>query len=433
MEWIEHAFRGLLGVAILIGLAVAISKDRKAINWKLVAGGVALHVLLAALFFTAPVFSHIIEGAARIFIAILGFSVEGAAFVFGDLARNAPNYGAIFAFRVLPSIVFFASLMSLLYYFGILQKVVYGMAWAMSKTMRLSGAESLSAAANVFIGMTEAPLVVRPYIERMTKSELFCLMAVGMSTIAGGVMVAYISILGGDDEASRQLFAIHLVTASFLAAPAGLYCCKIVYPETEEIDTDIAVPPQSVGINAFDAVVHGMTEGLKLAANVGGAVLVFTAFAAMFNTLLSSTLGDWLGINAWIAEWSGGRFEGFTLNFLFGILFAPFAWIIGVDSGSILSVGQLLGEKIVLNEFVAFLSYKEMIDAGFIADPHSQVITTFALTSFASFLAIGVEIGGLSVLAPAQRENFNCLALRAMGSATIATLINASIAGIFAG
>ena len=391
--------------------------------------GFILQVLIAVLVIRVPLFNRVIGNLSGLFLKLLDFSVEGSTFLFGELSTD-PSYGAIFAFRVLPSIAFFSALASLFYYLGILQKVIFVFAWVMQKTMRLSGAESLAAAANVFIGQTEAPLIIRPYLERMTKSEIVCLMTGGMATIAGAVLIAYMNILGGEDEIRKIEIGKHLISASIIAAPGAIICAKMLFPESEEVETDLRVGKESIGVNLFDAVANGTTQGLKLAVNVGAIVLVFLALMAFLNYIATEWIGSWSGINEMISDATGGLYESLTLQFIFGVLFSPVAFLMGVDGGNLMVVGQLLGQKMVLNEFVAFQEMRVLIDAGHLANEKSFVISTFALCGFANFSSMGIQIGGISVLAPGQRQNLARMAFRAMIGGTCASLLTATLAGI---
>jgi CNT family concentrative nucleoside transporter len=370
-----------------------------------------------------------VDAVSRFFIALMGFSQSGAEFLFGGLV-DPSSFGFIFAFQVLPTIVFFSALTSALYYLNILQFVVYGFAWLMQRTMRLSGAESLAAAANIFVGQTEAPLVVKPYLEKMTASEILSLMTGGMATIAGAVMVAYIAMLGGGDPERMQFFATHLLVASMLSAPAALVTAKILLPETGTVDRDLLIPRHRVGDNLIDAITRGATEGVKLAVNVAAMLLVFTAMIALVNFIARDGVGAWTGLNERIAGWSGGRYDGLTLQVLLGLLMAPVAWLIGVPTGDLLTVGQLLGEKTILNEFYAYATFARLKDAGDLVNERSVVIATYALCGFANVASIGIQVGGISALAPGQRGTLARLGVRAMIAGTIAALMTASIAGM---
>ncbi|MDL5047834.1 nucleoside transporter C-terminal domain-containing protein [Oscillatoria amoena NRMC-F 0135] len=325
---------------------------------------------------------------------------------------------------------FFSALTSLLYYLGILQKVVYGIAWVMKKTMRLSGAESLAAAANVFVGQTEAPLVIKPYIPKMTRSEILCLMTGGMATIAGGVMSAFIGFLGGDNPEMQRFFATHLLTASLMSAPAAIVAAKLIVPETEEFDSSLKVNNEKLGTNILESISIGTTEGLKLAVNVGAMLLVFTALIYLLNSILIG-VGDLTGLNEAIAAGTGGMYKELSFQFLLGHLFSPVAWLIGVNNNDIFTVGQLLGEKTILNEFYAYTSFGNLKNAGVIVDTKTIVITTYALCGFSNFASIGIQIGGIGSLAPDKRTLLSQLGLRALLGGTIACLLTAAIVGMF--
>jgi CNT family concentrative nucleoside transporter len=442
-----YILKGLFGVLVLLLIALVFSSKRKQINWQLVGSGVALQLILALLIFKVPGFDKVFEWLAAGFTKLLSFTDEGAQFIFGkwpDVAQifdvqfvdGAPiavkhTIGYVFAFKVLPTIVFFSALTSLLYYLGVLQKVVYGFAWILSKTMRLSGAESLAAAANIFVGQTEAPLVVKPYIANMTKSEILCLMTGGMATIAGGVFAAFIGLLGGDDVALQQEFAKHLLTASVLSAPAAIVFSKVLLPEQEEVDETLAIDKTKIGQGPLEAVSNGTTEGIKLAVNVGGMILVFLAFIAMFNYFLTDVVGSWFGINEWVKSVSGGLYDALSLQMILGYVFAPIAWVIGVAKEDIVLAGQLLGEKTVVNEFIAYISLGKMQSANDLVHNRSIVILTYALCGFSNFASIGIQIGGIGTIAPNQRPTLAKLGLRALLGGTLACLMTAAVAGMF--
>lgn len=426
--------RGLLGLIILIGIAFIFSKHKKRVNWKLVGSGLVIQLVLGLLVFKVPLFASVFGVFAGFFTQLLSFTDAGAEFIFGNLVSNLPEIkqtmGYIFAFKVLPTVVFFSALTSLLYYLGILQKIVFAFAWILSKTMRLSGAESLAAAANIFVGQTEAPLVVKPYISKMSTSEIMCLMTGGMATIAGGVFAAFIGFLGGDDPTVRQEFAKHLLTASILSAPAAIICAKILYPETEKVDRKLDIDKETIGNGPLEAISNGTTDGIKLAVNVGGMILVFLAFIAMINFFLFDIIGNYTGLNETIA--AATIYDGLNLQMILGYIFAPLAWVIGIDSQDMILSGQLLGEKTVINEFIAYLSLKEMItaDGGAMLTNRSVVILTYALCGFSNFASIGIQIGGISSLAPNQRGTLAKLGMRALIGGTLACLMTATIAGM---
>jgi CNT family concentrative nucleoside transporter len=438
---ISNILHGLLGLVVLIIIAFLLSENKKAINWRLVAGGLALQIVFALLVFKVPFVRGIFEGLASFFIVVLQFTEAGSTFVLGawpDVTQvtNGLNgqlftVGYIFAFKVLPTVIFFSALTSLLYYLNILQKIVFAIAWVMNKTMRLSGSESLAAAANIFIGQTEAPLVVKPYIANMTRSEILCLMTGGMATIAGGVLAAYVGFLGGSDPVQQKLFATHLLTASIMSAPAALVLAKILVPEVGEVNKEMAISKDKLGSNVLEAISNGTTDGLRLAVNVGAMLLVFTAFMAMFNYIFKDLIGHYTGLNTWVVANTNGSFDGFSLQAILGFVFAPVSWIIGIPKEDILAAGQLLGEKTILNEFYAYASFAKLKDTGVLTNPHSIVILTYALCGFSNFASIGIQIGGISSIAPNQKSTLSQLGIKALVGGTMACLLTATIAGMF--
>ncbi len=435
--------RGLFGIFSMVVICYLLSNNRKAIDWRLVGTGIGLQLFLALLVLKVPLVSAAFDYIANFFREILIYSNAGAEFIFGGLVTDTNTFGYIFAFQVLPTIVFFSALTAILYYFGILQKIIRGMAWVMLRTMRLSGPESLAAAANIFIGQTEAPLVVRPYLERMSRSEMMCLMCGGFATIAGGVFAAYIGFLGGDDPEQQLYFAKHLLTASIISAPAAIVAAKLLYPETEKKDLEQQLEMTGdVGSNLLDAISKGITDGLKLAVNVGVMLLAFTALVVMLNDMFLwatdsiNQLAIWIGVEG-VGNWNesiqvatNNRFEGFSFSYLLGLLFAPFAWLLGTPFEDIMVVGQLLGQKTVINEFVAYGELQTMREAGVSLHPKSLLIATYALCGFANFASIGIQIGGVGALAPGQRKNLTELGLLALVGGTVAAFMTAAIAGM---
>jgi len=422
--------RGILGIVVLLLIGFALSKNRKRIDWPLVIKSLGLQLVIGLLVLKVGFVKRGFDGVAFFFQKLLDFSAEGAAFVFGNLVTDTQSFGYVFAFQVLPTIVFFSALTSVLYYLNVLQYIVYGFAWVMKRTMRISGVESLAAAANIFVGQTEAPLVVKPYVSKMTRSEMMCLMTGGMATIAGGVLVAYIGMLGGDDPVARQAFATHLLVASIMSAPAAVLAAKMLVPETEECDTELLFPRHDMGCNLLDAVTTGTTQGLKLALNVGAMLVVFTGMIALINFALEAGVGEWTGLNGLVSRVTDGQYEGFTLQFVLGVVFAPMAWILGVPQGDLLAVGQLLGEKTVLNEFYAYATFGELKSSGVISDPKSIIIVTYALCGFANFASIGIQIGGIGVIAPNKRVTLSQLGIYSLIGGTIACFLTACIAGM---
>ncbi len=431
MDFIINLLRGSLGLLLLLLVCYLYSNNRKAIDWKLVGVGMAMQIFFGVLLLKVPFVNKAFDWLASKFAAVLQFSQAGSEFIFGDLVTKSDTFGYIFAFQVLPTIVFFSALSSILYYFGILQKIVFGLAWLMSKTMGLSGPESLAAAANVFIGQTEAPLVVKPYLENMTKSEMLCLMTGGMATIAGGVFAAYIGFLGGSDPISQTYFAKHLLTASIISAPAAIVAAKMIFPEINKKDLNSQLKMEgSSANNLLDAISAGTTDGLKLAVNVGVMLLVFTALIYMCNTILMNYFGEPTGLNEWVRNQTDGRFKGFDFTYILGNIFAPVAWILGTPKEDVLLVGQLLGQKTMINEFVAYAELNNIREAGVTLNPKSLIIATYALCGFANFASIGIQIGGISAIAPGQRKNLTELGIKALVGGTIASFLTAAIAGV---
>jgi CNT family concentrative nucleoside transporter len=417
---------GLFGLACLIGIAWGFSRDRWNVNWKLVAIGIALQLVFACFVLLTPWGAGLFTGLSKYFVQLLGFTQQGAQFIFGDFAR-VDKFGFVFAFQVLPTIIFFASFMAVLYHLGVMQAVVKGMAWGITKLMPVSGAETLSVCANAFIGQTEAPLVVKPYIAGMTPSELLTLMVGGMATIAGGVLGAYVLMLGGADPVQQAVFAKHLITASIMAAPATLVIAKILIPETGTPLTmgKVRIEVEQTTANVIDAAASGAGDGLRLALNVGAMLLAFVALIALVNAPLT-----WMGEVTGLAEWLGRPTD---LGSLLGIVLAPIAWVIGVDWADAPTVGGLIGTKIVLNEFVAYLNLGDIVQGkveGVSLSPQSTLIATYALCGFANFSSIAIQIGGIGSLAPERRQDLARMGLLAVLGGSIATLMTATIAGV---
>lgn len=429
--------RGLIGLGVIIAIAFFFSSHRSKINWRLVAAGIVLQLIIALLISKVPFIQNGFRILGDGFVTFLSFAARGAEFLFGDLAFNSDSktgarhgLGFLFAFQALPMVIFFSSVTAGLYYLGVLQKIVYGFAWVMTKTMRLSGAESLSAAGNIFLGQTEAPLLVRPFIARMTQSELHCLMTGGMATIAGSVMGAYITFLGGGDPEQYGRFATYLLSASIMNAPAAIVMSKIFLPENEpeKIDTQLRVSKDAVGVNVIDAFATGASDGVKLALNVGGMLLAFIAIIYAINWILVDGIGSWTGLNTWVSSSTGGTFTGFSLQYIFGQLFRVFAFIMGVDWSETIQVGSLLGQKLVINEFVAYLGLADMKEAGMLSNK-SIIISTYALCGFANFSSIAIQIGGIGGMAPNRQADLSRLGLRALMAASLATMMSATVAG----
>jgi len=425
----NNYLRGILGLLSLVFLAFLFSKNKKEINWSLVSKGILIQLVLAFLILKVPFVQNIFEWMSQVFVIILQFSKNGALFLFGDTLVNSNNFGAIFAFQILPTIVFFSALTSLLFYFGILQKIIFLFAYIMKKTLKLSGAESLAAAGNIFLGQTESPLLVKPYIDKMTKSELLCLMSGGMATIAGGVLAAYIGFLGGTDPVQQLFFAKHLLAASVMSAPAAIVVSKILLPETNSVNEDMSISSEKLGSNSLEAISIGTSQGVRLAINVGAMLLVFIAFITMANYFLKDFIGELMNINNWITDFTSGQYNGLTLEFILGYLLAPLTWLMGVCKEDMILVGQLLGEKTILNEFVAYISLSELKETGKFFEEKSIIIATYILCGFANFASIGIQIGGIGSLAPSRRKDLSQLGILALIAGTLASLLTAVIVG----
>ena len=425
-------FRGLLGIIALLGVAFIFSVNKKSIDWRLVGVGVLIQAIFGFLITKVDFVAGLFLGLSRGFVKFLSFSQDGAVFLFGDLATN--SFGFIFAFQVLPTIIFFSTVSAALYYLGILQKIVFAIAWIMARTMRLSGAESLSAAGNIFLGQTEAPLLVKPFIPNMTRSELMCLMTGGMATIAGGVLAGYVAFLGGDSPEAQSRFAAYLLGASIMNAPAAIVMSKIIIPQTnvDKLDDKLEVSDENLGVNLIDAMSRGASDGLKLALNVGGMLLAFIAVIAAVNYFLTGLIGEYTGLNTFVVQSTNGAFQGFSLEYILGQVFRVFAWLIGVEWNDTLQVGSLLGQKTVINEFVAYLGLAELKDAGALS-PKSIVIATYALCGFSNFSSIAIQVGGIGSIAPTQQAELSRLGMRALLAASLACMMTASIAGALYG
>lgn len=422
--------KGLIGMSVLIGISWAFSTNRKAIDWKLVGMGLLIQLVLAVCIIKVPFIESGFEMISAGFVKIISFTNKGTEFLFSSFITGKIESPLVnFVVMVLPTIVFFSALSSLLYYLGVLQKVVYAFAWVMKKTMRMSGAESLSAAGNIFLGQTEAPFLIKPYLDNMTKSEIMCLMTGGMATIAGGVLAAYIGFLGGDDPVQKILFAKHLLAASVMSAPAAVVASKILVPETEEFDSTMNIAKDKMGANVLEAVANGTSDGVKLAVNVAAMLLVFTAFVYMANWILTDLIGAHTGLNEFISERSD--FDGLSMQAILGTAFAPIAWLMGVAKEDIFLVGQLLGEKTILNEFYAYKTLGEMKNAGLFAEEKSLIMATYILCGFANFASIGIQIGGIGTLIPNRKGLLSKLGLRALLGGTLACLFTAVMVGMF--
>ena len=440
-------WRGLLGMISLIFIAFLFSKNRRAIDWKIVGLGLAFQLIIAIGVLKVEFIKDIFEFVGKLFVKVLEFTGAGSEFLFGGMI-DTTSFGFIFAFQVLPTIIFFSALTSVLFYLGVIQKVVKAMAWSLSKVLKISGAESLSVAGNIFLGQTEAPLLIKAYLEKMNKSEMLLVMIGGMATVAGAVLAAYIGFLGGDDVELRLFYAKHLLAASVMAAPGAIVISKILYPQTEPVNTDVQVSQDKIGSNILDAIANGTTEGLKLAVNVGAMLLVFVAFIAMINGILGGLASfdgvtiaflniDWhfTSLNELIANNTPYK-EGLSLEFILGYIFAPLMWLIGIANEDMALMGQLLGIKLAASEFIGYIQLADLKDASnaiHLNYEKSIIMATYMLCGFANFASIGIQIGGIGSLAPGQRKTLSQFGIKALIGGTIASLISATIAGMIIG
>jgi CNT family concentrative nucleoside transporter len=375
----------------------------------------------------------IFDVVGKIFVKILSFSDAGAKFLFKSLETGEIEEPLMnFAITILPTIIFFSALTSILFYFGIIQKIVYWLALGMTKVLKISGAESLSVAGNIFLGQTESPLMIKAYLEKMNKSEIMLVMAGGMATLAGGVLAVYIKVLGGGDPVQELIYAKHLLAASIMAAPGVIIISKMLVPQTEKVSDEVSVPKEKIGKNVLDAISNGTTEGLRLAVNVAGMLLTFIALIAMVNFIFGK-LGDWTTVNSLIAEATGGEYQKLSLEFILGYAFAPLMWVLGVAAEDIDLVGRVLGEKIIMTEFIGYVSLGELKEAGAFMQEKSVIMATYVLCGFANFASIGIQIGGIGSLAPGKRVLLSQLGMRALLAGTLASLLSATIIGMILG
>ncbi len=425
-------WRGILGMIVLLVIAYLFSSNRKGINWKTTGIGLGVQLLLAFGVLKVGFVQNAFEFVGSLFVAILDYTIAGSEFLLGGI-MDVNSYGFIFIFQVLPTIIFFSALTSLLFYLGIIQKIVQALAWILTRLLKISGAESLSVAGNIFLGQTEAPLMIKAYLEKMNRSEILLVMIGGMATVAGGVLAAYIGFLGGDDEALKLVFAKHLLAASVMAAPGAIVISKILYPQIEAFDSNIEITQDKIGANILDAIANGTTEGLKLAANVGAMLLVFIAFIAMLNGILG-WIGEVTTLDSFIA--ANTPYDKFSLEAVLGTVFAPLMWLIGVAKEDMMLMGQLLGIKLVASEFVGYIQLADLKNP---ANPlhltynKSVIMATYMLCGFANFASIGIQIGGIGSLAPGQRKTLSEFGMKALLGGTIASLLSATIAGMIIG
>ena len=429
-------FRGIIGIIFLIFISYILSSNKKSINWRTATFGLILQIILAIGILKVTYIKVIFESAGKVFIKILDFTQEGTKFLFAELGTNPPMMDSAytnFIVVILPTVIFFSALTSVLFYLGIIQKIVKFLAMLLSKILGISGPESLSVAGNIFLGQTESPLMIKAYLEKMSKSEILLVMIGGMATVAGGVLAAYIGFLGGDNAEMKIYYAKHLLAASVMAAPGAIVISKILFPETEKVDKDVKISKEKIGTNLLDSISIGTSEGLKLAVNIAAMLLVFIAFIAMFNFILSS-IGSIFNINDWIDK--NTVYNELSLELILGYIFAPVMWLIGVAKEDITLMGQLLGIKLAASEFIGYIQLANLKDAANIMHLSYQksiIIATYMLCGFANFASIGIQIGGIGALEPKQRKNLSKFGFKALIGGTIASLLSATIAGMIIG
>jgi CNT family concentrative nucleoside transporter len=431
---VNSLFRGLLGMFVLVLISYLLSANRKAINWRTVGFGLGAQIILAIGVLKVSFVQTFFEWVGSLFIAVLDFTMEGTKFLFAAFSTGEIEAPLVtFAISILPTVIFFSALTSVLFYLGIIQRVVKGLAWLLSKLLQVSGAESLSVAGNIFLGQTESPLMIKAYLEKMNKSEILLVMIGGMATVAGGVLAAYIGFLGGEDEVLRLFYAKHLLTASVMAAPGAIVISKMLYPQVEVIDNEIHISQEKIGSNILESIANGTTEGLKLALNIGAMLLVFLAFIAMINGMLG-WVGDLTNLNDWVA--SNTSYKAFSLEFVLGYAFAPLMWLIGIAKEDVALMGQLLGIKLAASEFVGYIQLADLknpLNLLHLKYEKSIIMATYMLCGFANFASIGIQIGGIGSLAPGQRKTLSEFGIKALIGGTIASLLSATIAGAIIG
>jgi CNT family concentrative nucleoside transporter len=431
---VNSLLRGLLGMFVLVLISYLLSANRKSINWRTVGFGLGAQIILAIGVLKVPLVQAFFEWVGSLFIAVLDFTMEGTKFLFAAFSTGEIEAPLVtFAISILPTVIFFSALTSVLFYLGIIQRVVKGLAWLLSKLLQVSGAESLSVAGNIFLGQTESPLMIKAYLEKMNRSEILLVMIGGMATVAGGVLAAYIGFLGGEDEVLRLFYAKHLLTASVMAAPGAIVISKILYPQVEAIDNEIHISQEKIGSNILESIANGTTEGLKLALNIGAMLLVFLAFIAMINGILE-WVGEFTTLNDWVA--SNTSYKVFSLEFILGYAFAPLMWLIGIAKEDIALMGQLLGIKLAASEFVGYIQLADLknpLNLLHLKYEKSIIMATYMLCGFANFASIGIQIGGIGSLAPGQRKTLSEFGIKALIGGTIASLLSATIAGAIIG
>ena len=424
--------RGVLGIVTVLGLAYLMSYDRKQVDWKLVAGGLFLQFVFALAVLYVPFVGTCLEWMGKIFIKVMDFTQNGVEFLLGPLASK--KEGFIFLIHSLPVVIFFSALVSLFYHWGIIQRVVSIFSWILRRFMNISGTEGLVVSGNVFMGMTESPVLIKNYLPTMTRSEIFLVMVSGMGTIAGTVMGTYIGVLSNGDPVAKLLFAKHLLSASLMAAPGSIVLAKILCPQKDKVNLQkVEMLKPKVHTNALEAIASGTSVGIRLMVNIAAMLLVFIAMVALANYLLEGIIGRYTGLNEWIISVTGGRLEGLTFQAILGLFLAPFMWLIGVPWQDAMVVGSLLGQKTILNEFVAYFQMQEWKEAGLFFYEKSIIMSTYILCGFANISSIGILIGGMGVLIPEKREMITKLGVPAMIGGALVSVLSATMVGLIFG
>lgn len=424
--------RGLFGIILLIAIAYALSENRKHIDWKLVGGGLLIQFLFALGILHLPFMSAVLEEGGKIFIKMMDFTNEGLTFLLGPYAKRSNGFS--FLLHSLPIVIFFSALVSLGYYWGIIQRIVGAFAWCLRKIMNISGAEALVASGNIFLGMTESPVLIKQYLPHMNRSEIFLVMVSGMGTIAGSVMGTYISMLAGANPDEQVLFATHLLSASLMAVPGSIVVAKLMCPQTEQVtQANIQPLPSEKAHNVLDAIAKGTMTGVKLMTNIAAMLLVFVSLVALANYLTEGLIGRYTGLNDWIVNFTNGKATGLTFQFILGIITAPLMWLLGVPFEDIMQVGSLLGQKTILNEFVGYFQLQQWKEAGLFFSEKSIIMSTYILCGFANISSIGILIGGLGVLAPEKRPVVVSLGIRSLIGGALVSLLSATLIGMIIG
>lgn len=429
---LESLLRGILGIITVLAVAYALSYNRKRIDWKLIGGGLFMQLVFALAVLYIPFIGIALELMGKAFIKLMDFTQAGVGFLLGPYATK--SNGFIFLIHSLPVVIFFSALVSLFYHWGIIQRVVGAFSWLLRKFMNISGAEGLVTSGNIFMGMTESPVLIKNYLPAMNRSEIFLVMVSGMGTIAGTVMATYIGMLSGGDPVARVLFAKHLISASLMAAPGSIVLAKMLCPQTEPaVDHAASLEKKSAHPTALDALAAGTSTGIRLMVNIAAMLLVFIALVALANYILDGLIGRYTGLNDWIVSITDGKAQGLTFQFILGVILAPFMWLIGIPSSDIMLVGSLLGQKTILNEFVAYFQLQEWKDAGMFMYQKSILMSTYILCGFANISSIGILLGGMGVLAPEKKEMITRFGFPAMIAGALVSVLSATIIGMILG